>query len=260
VPEAPPEHCNHRRLTWPIVAILVAVGLALSARWSLHLYRCHVVDRQARKSNHRLIMEPIGPQWVHRLLGSSAGFALGRPRRVELELRSSRESRAGIESVLWCLSGLDSIEQLGLEGDGVTDADVLRLRELLNLTHLGLAETRVTVRGLAILGELPNLSWLRIRESTRIDDSALIQVARSPRLEELYIDETAVTDAGLAQLIGLTKLQRLSLNSTAVSDTGLCHLRSLRQLKFLSLSNTSVTDAGVEALRVELPDLEVTDD
>lgn len=187
-------------------------------------------------------------------------FVLGRPLRVELDLNSLRNSRPHIESVLWCLSGLDSIEQLGLEGDGVTDADFLRLRILTGLTRLGLAETRVTASGLAILGDLPNLSWLGLRDAITIDDSALTQVVRASRLEELHLDGTAVTDVGLAQLVSLGKLRHLSLNNTAISDAGLIHLRGMKHLKHLSLSSTSVTDAGVEELRQALPELDVTDD
>lgn len=254
---------EHRRLTWSIVAALIVVMLTLSARWGLHLYRCHVVDRQARKDGRELSMEPIGPEWIYRLPGSSSHFAqlmLGRPWDVELEFNSTSSSRAETRFVVWCLSGLDTMEHLGLDGDGVTDADVLQLHGLSGLARLSLRGTRVTAAGLVNLADLPKLSRLVLNDSTSIDDRAVDHISRALQLETLTLDGTAVTDAGLVHLGSLTKLRYLSLNGTAVSDVGLLHLRSLKQLNALSLSNTSVTDGGVEALRKSLPDLEVTDD
>lgn len=248
------------RLNWLALAMLsVAVSMFVT-RWGLHVYRCQIVDRHARMNHGSLIMEPIGPQWLHRLAGSWLGRFLGRPRRTELEFRSSRNSRAEIGSVIWCLSGLDSLEKLGLAGDGVTDAEVRQLRDLRRLTHLGLSETRVTAAGLAVLSEFPRLSWLALRDAESIDDLALAEVGRVRQLAELHLDATAVTDDGLRTLSGLTNLSSLSLNGTAVSDSGLQHLSGLTLLKSLSVSSTAVTDAGVERLRVKQPDLEVTDD
>ncbi len=263
MPEIAAVRREHRRLTWSIVTVLIVVVLTLSARWGLHIYRCHVVDRQARKESRELFMEPIGPEWIDRLPGSSSHFAqlmLGRPWEVELEFHSSRSTRDKTKFVVWCLSGLDTIEHLGLDGDGVTDTEVLQLHGLSGLTRLGLRGTRVTAAGLVNLADLANLSRLVLNDSTSIDDRALDHISRALQLETLVLDGTAVTDTGLAHLASLTKLRFLSLNSTAVSDAGLLHLQSLKQLKGLSLSNTSVTDAGVEELRKSLPDLEVTDD
>jgi hypothetical protein len=57
--------------------------------------------------------------------------------------------------------------------------------------------------------------------------------------------------------VGLTQLRELGLGGTHVTDAGLPHLRGLKHLERLNLFGTSVTEDGVNALRKELPHVDV---
>ena len=79
-------------------------------------------------------------------------------------------------------------------GSRVTDEGLAHLRELKNLTHLDLSDTRVTDAGLG-LRELKNLT-------------------------HLDLCSTPVTSAGLAHLKGLTNLSALNLYDTYFTGAG----------------------------------------
>lgn len=101
---------------------------------------------------------------------------------------------------------------------GPTDADLVHLAGLTNLTILDLNDTQVTDAGLVHLGRLANLF-------------------------ELHLDGTHVTDAGLVDLKGLINLSKLNLNRTEVTDAGLVHLAELTNLRCLYLDRSPL--AGV---------------
>jgi serine/threonine protein kinase len=81
-----------------------------------------------------------------------------------------------------------------------------------------------------------------------IRDADLAHLRALPKLEQLFLYETAVSDAGLAHLNGLTSLRLLGLSKTRITDAGLANLRDLTQLQVLWLGETEITDAGVAEL------------
>jgi len=66
-----------------------------------------------------------------------------------------------------------------------------------------------------------------------------------------------VTSAGLKHLAGLTSLRELSLNDTAVGDEGLKHLGGCKSLRKVSAQFSKVTRAGADALKKELPGVQI---
>ena len=68
-------------------------------------------------------------------------------------------------------------------------------------------------------------------------------------------DVATLADDELRQLAKLPKLRELWLGDTEVSDAGLAHLRSLKTLTVLEVSQTKVTAEGLRRLKQLLPRL-----
>jgi len=118
-------------------------------------------------------------------------------------------------------------------GQGITDASIAPLKDVVTLVDLNLAGTKVTDAGLQSLEGLTNLV-------------------------RLHLEHTHVTDAGLAHLKNLAHLSYLNLYDTPVSDKGLEQLKGLAGLKNLYVWETKVTDQGVAGLKAALPKLQVS--
>jgi len=84
------------------------------------------------------------------------------------------------------------------------------------------------------MGEDTGIDAAKLRSYRRRLDSALAQVGRLRRLEELELSSSEVTDAGLKHLMGLTALKKLGLGSTQVTDAGVQELqRALPNLEIV---------------------------
>lgn len=85
-----------------------------------------------------------------------------------------------------------------------------------------------------------------------IDDTSLESLVGLPRLQKLYLSDTAISDAGLMSVGKITTLENLELGGCAISNDGLAHLAGLSKLKLLKLSGKngkcSVDDDGLEHL------------
>jgi Leucine-rich repeat (LRR) protein len=149
------------------------------------------------------------------------------------------------------------VTYLGLSGDAISDAEMLKLQGFTQLQELSLSQTQVTNGGLAHLKDLASLRGLLLRES-QIGDDGLAHLKELTQLQFLWLIETQVTDAGLEHLQGFTALQLLNLDGTQITGAGLKHLKGLTQLQTLSLRRTQVNDAGLEPIQ-ELTQLRVLD-
>jgi len=105
---------------------------------------------------------------------------------------------------------------------------------------------------LTCLQGLPRLQALWLHD-TAIGDAGVKAFSGNSALEELSLRTTRVTDAGLADLAGLRRLEFLYLQDNGISDAGLLHLEGLTALKLLKLDGTRVTSQGVEKLQRALP-------
>ena len=136
----------------------------------------------------------------------------------------------------------------------VTDAGLVHLKGLTNLTSLNLYNTKVTDSGLVHLEGLTNLEKLNL-ERTKVTDTGLVHLKGLTKLELLRLSGT--TDAGLVHLKGLTNLTHLLLISTGITDAGLVHLKRLANLETLDLLDTKVTGAGFKKLQQALPNCHI---
>ncbi len=138
----------------------------------------------------------------------------------------------------------------------LTDAGLVHLERLTQLTSLRLNHTQVTDAGLAHIKHLAQIQSFGLGE-TQVTDAGLAHLERLTQLLSLSLKGALVTDAGLVHLQRLTKLRWLCLNQTQVTDNGLAHLEGLTQLTELHLRRTQVTDAGIDELKKALPNLEI---
>lgn len=179
--------------------------------------------------------------------------------RVSFADRLDAKQDSPVEQWLWRLLGdryMGTVDNLGLESTGVTDADLAALEQLTELRHLDLDYTKIGDEGIEHLAGLQHLLWLDV-EDTQITDDALATIGKLSALDSLILDGTAVSDDGLRRLEGMQSLGRLRLRRTAITDAGLDHLAQIKSLKSVDLEGTVVTQAGVEKFRQALPQCQV---
>ncbi|MGJ8697253.1 MAG: c-type cytochrome domain-containing protein [Verrucomicrobiaceae bacterium] len=94
--------------------------------------------------------------------------------------------------------------------------------------------------------------------STSVTEAALeAALPKMQNLKKLNLSQTAITDKGLDAVSKLSNLESLNLYGTKVSDEGIKKLKSLTNLKKLYLWDSQATPEGGEALKKELPQLEL---
>ncbi|MCY2956663.1 MAG: hypothetical protein NT107_06480 [Planctomycetota bacterium] len=87
-----------------------------------------------------------------------------------------------------------------------------------------LAHTRISDQGGAILGALPNLVHLDLRE-TAIGDVTVGKLGKLAHLSSLNLFGTKVQDAGLSSLATCSSLRQLYVWQTDVSAQAVCDLQ-----------------------------------
>jgi serine/threonine protein kinase len=129
----------------------------------------------------------------------------------------------------------------------VTDASLVRLRELPSLKEISLINTGISDEGLEHIKSLKTLETLWLGGSP-ISDAGLKAIRELLALQALSIQSVAVTDDGLQHLRAFKKLTGLKINCANVTDAGLWHIRFLKGLSSLHIQCAGVTDAGLENL------------
>jgi Leucine-rich repeat (LRR) protein len=171
---------------------------------------------------------------------------------------------------------IPALQELYLGGQPISDRGLQQLGNLRQLKSLGLAGTKVTVKGLLDFPLLPNLEKLYLNGLPITDDDLKQLQPRLPRLSEFSLHGTKVTDEGLRHLppnvwtlfvagtavngSGFANLKgrsfwRIVLDGTPLNDAGVGSVRSLASVANLDLTDTRVTDAGVEDL-ISVPGLQ----
>lgn len=140
-----------------------------------------------------------------------------------------------------------------LNSEGVTDAELVHLENIRDVTSLILEGTQITDAGLAHVQHMESLETLWLR-NCNISDEGIVHIRNLTNLKELMLGNTRVTDEGVAMLKDLTSLEFLELFGTGLSDKGLADVASLQRLKKLFIWNTKITESGLESISQALPD------
>lgn len=110
----------------------------------------------------------------------------------------------------------------------VTDAHLAPLKGIQKrLYELNLRGTEITDAGLVHLKEMPQLTRLHL-EKTKITDDGLEHLKGLPSLEYLNVYDTAVTDAGLARVKDLKNLQKVYIWQSKATIAGVADLKKAR--------------------------------
>ena len=163
--------------------------------------------------------------------------------------RSFGACQTGLLLMLCVGVTLPSNPVLGSEPPTVlTDADLIELKQHVQLKRLELDDAKITDAELKHLAALVELRFLSLNR-TPITDVGLTQLRGLTKLKSLFLSDTQITDAGLRHLTGLTQLRTLGVENSKIADDGLLHLRTLTELNWLYLDGTAVTDAGLTHLK-----------
>jgi internalin A len=133
------------------------------------------------------------------------------------------------------LPGFENLQRLDLSHTRISDEGLLRLRPAKNIRELELfyAE-QITDLGMNAIKGWHNLKRLNVR-GTRIADETLGIVGDLRQLEWLDIANTSVTDNGLESLAALTSLKHLGMGRSRVSDAAAGVIRVLSTLESIDL-------------------------
>ncbi|OWK36957.1 Alanyl-tRNA synthetase [Fimbriiglobus ruber] len=183
----------------------------------------------------------------------------GLPGLISLDLGSTPVNGKALRD----LARMKNLSQVRMNRSGITDTDVLALREAGKLhllsdgyapprspsavddvVGLDLSDSALTSVGLQEVACFRNLENLNLSKSA-VTDTDLRIVKQLGKLEELDLSDTAVSDTGLEAIQGLDKITSLNLSGTKITDAGMKKLKKYRNLSSLKLENTTVTDAGL---------------
>jgi hypothetical protein len=163
---------------------------------------------------------------------------------LQLTLSRSKITDTGLKE----LTSLKHLRTLALGQTNVSDAGMKELATLASLQTLDLSGLPLTAAGLKDLAASPSLQVLIFEDNDAVNDAALVELVRLPKLQVLYLTHTAVTDAGAKELARMSNLDTLCLERTAISDVALKELIPLPNLRKLILGNNQSVRAGIKAM------------
>lgn len=147
------------------------------------------------------------------------------------------------------LIALPEFDAISLENTKLTDAGLHVLSDIEPLRLLYVSNTDITNDGMQTIGEMKNLTKLKITGNSQLNDTGLAHLANLTRLEYLFAYQNlGITDAGLKHLQGLDSLHEISLSTTGITDEGLKYLAGLKKLGKLEIANCKITDEGLKHL------------
>lgn len=187
---------------------------------------------------------------------SDAGLASLRPLR-ELErlyISLTHVSDAGLVH----LREMRQLRVLNASGPmrddgGITGSSMATIGQIESLEELDLSGNDISDEGFGQLRGLRRLVRLDVGR-TQFGDLSMEIIAHNTNLEALNLADTHITDAGLAHISALSNLRDLEMSRTSLSDEGLVHLSTLGELRSLRIVDTQVTNRGMRHL-VNLPAL-----
>lgn len=144
------------------------------------------------------------------------------PKLRELSVGGQQRTDSGLWSVnvsdfnLGNIADLSELKVLDLSGTGISDRGVAQLAQLKKLESLDLSRTKTTSKGVAALAGILSLRYLKLGQSTNIDDSVFIACQKLKNLEVLELQETKITFEGLKKFSSKSRLKKLYIGGVAI--------------------------------------------
>ena len=146
---------------------------------------------------------------------------------------------------------IETLTVLTLEGNGVTDSDLIPIGQLRNLVELNLSNTQVTDEGLEHLKDIETLEVLRLSH-TNINGSGFRHFRRrgvQNRIRVIDVSHTSFSQQGFPHIRNWQSLEEFSAGQSGVYDLCMAALGTCKNLTYLSLGfNPQITDAGMNRL------------
>jgi serine/threonine protein kinase len=207
------------------------------------------VDLDENKKVTEQVLSYINPDFLEELHLSKTGFSPGGIAKLAdfPNLRTLDLSYDGItDASLVGLKKLPALIDLDLgHNRGITDAGLSVISSLAKLRHLSLGHTHIDGTRLQLLRNLKNLSILGLN-STRVDDVGIAAIQGLP-LTNLNLRNAAITDGAVKYIATMKNLRELNLERVPLSASSLTLLATL-PLNKLQLDTCSIDDKGLEAL------------
>jgi Leucine-rich repeat (LRR) protein len=147
-----------------------------------------------------------------------------------------------------------NIVTVSLASTWITDVDLERVGQLLQLQKLDLSHTQITDVGLEHLKDLQDVTDLNLYYAEYITDSGLPNLNSWSNLQRLDLHGTKMTSKALEHIAQLTGLKSLDVSFTAIDDDGFENLASLTKLERLAIGGDRLTGSCLAALKL-LPSL-----
>ena len=128
------------------------------------------------------------------------------------------------------------------------------------LTHLVLAETKITDNSLDSIKGLALLELLDLSE-TPITDAVATVLYRLPCVRILGLYATRITDLAMESISKLPRLESLNISlNPQITDSGFSCLANSRQLKSVEIHGTEISDAAVKEFSIQYPNVLIVTD
>ena len=139
------------------------------------------------------------------------------------------------------INNLPNLRSLNMEGTDITNQGLDSLQEN-KITSLSIGRSKINSHGMSSLGRFNRLWSLDL---TSLPVSNMAAIGKLRNLRELNLWNTKVDDTAISQLASLENLNNLTLGGTPITNKSLKFVKKWKKLKFLNLSNTSVGNSGL---------------
>jgi internalin A len=208
---------------------------------------------------------------------------------ISVTILPEKRGESLTEESLAYLGNFKQLQRLGIgffgkANPGLTDKDMIYLKDLTNLRYLCLRITRISSSGLVNLRDMKNIETLIISDSNisgiglqnikymaklntlelsscDLIDEDMEYIKELNNLETLIISHNIkLTDKGIDKLIGLKKLKKLNLFGIyTITDHGLESIGKITSLESLILQkDIKYTQNGLDMLQETLPKLKIS--
>jgi Leucine-rich repeat (LRR) protein len=177
----------------------------------------------------------------------------------------------------------NSVEELDLASESITDAEVKLLTQsrklktlilgdnsitdvgateicenLTSLTKLFLNNNQIPDKGTELLYKLKDIKYLDFR-ANKLTGECAKNISKLTTLTQLSLSNNALDDLAVAELSKLVNLRYLDLTSNKLTNSCVDSLLKLTQLTHFYFSSNQFTVVGIKAILNGLPELTVAD-
>lgn len=152
-----------------------------------------------------------------------------------------------------------------MQQGGIGDEEFASILKLKDLDTLGLCGGPISERGLARLGQLPNLRILFLEYNRAIKDGSISKLRKLRSLEQLWISNTNISDKDLASLVTLPNLRFIDLSDdlmlTDKAIDAIALMPRLEEVRIGGCANfTKKRIAALTGTRLDLRVVTIVDD